>query len=87
VTEDVTTLSPVVGAQYQHIATGAVARFVKWRERFGGGWLLVLDHPTYGECRWAPERVRPYFPKPPVPEPPAPKRPPVRSATPRSSTT
>lgn len=42
------------GDQFHHTETGTVATFVEWR-----GQLMVLHHPTFGECRWHPVRAQP----------------------------
>ena len=53
------------GQPFRHVETGTVARFVEWRARpemLGGGRLMVLHHPKFGECRWHPRNAERYAP-------------------------
>ncbi|WP_206078100.1 hypothetical protein, partial [Prauserella endophytica] len=73
---------PKPGDRFQHIESGTVAVFVEWRRQpdaIGGRRVMVLGHPTFGECRWHPSRVRPYVP--PATPTPAPS---LRSAQARA---
>jgi len=49
---------------YQHVETFTVATFRGWiQNQLSGCWLMVLDHPRFGECRWSPNLARPWDPE------------------------
>lgn len=58
-------VKPFPGQVWRHLVTGLKAEFQHWRQQpafLGGKWVMVLFHPRFGECRWAPGDAAPVNP-------------------------